>query len=382
MILFQRDVPTMKAGPVVEGYNSLIWTERFTEAGDFSLTTGRIDETMAALPVGSMAAISESDETMFVETHKITTNEQGVSELTVTGRSFETFYERRPAINSFEPLNDAEFHIPNSIPRSAIFELLMIPAVGNAMWDDRMHLPIHIEVNADPREALLENRDYQVPRGSVYSAVLDIARSYNIGIRSKIVDRENDTNLITLYIYYGKDRTVTSTTATPVLFSWANGDFTSEEYLHTDVNYHNAYFVFTNNTVHMVYSTYDGLSGNPGRGLNLRVKYVDASDIVPPEDTGIRDALTYETDLARERALMHYAVDRLPRKDFSFQVSPNSSNKFGVDYDLGDVVTVEGKYGGRKDLLVTEYIRSEDSSGETAYPTMVEITDPLNVEEM
>lgn len=382
MILFQRDVPTLKAGPVIEGYSSLIWTERFTEAGDFSLTTGHIDKTMEALPVGSMAAITESEETMFVETHKVATNEYGVSELTVTGRSFETFYERRPAINSFEPLLDAEFHIPETIPRDAISKLLKIEPTGVAQWDDAMHLPVNVLRPSDPRESLLKKRDYQVPRGDVYSAVLDIARSYHIGIRSRIVDYDLGNNSVTLNVYYGKDRTVTSTTDTPVLFSSANGDFTSEEYLHTNVNHHNAIMVFTNNTVHASYTAKDGVPGRPYTGFNLRVKYVDASDIAPPEDTGIRDRITYETDLAKERAVMEYAVDRLPQKDFSFQISPNSSNKYGVDYNLGDAVTVEGKYGGRKDLLVTEYIRSEDSSGETEYPTMVEITDPLDLEEM
>ena len=381
MILYQRNIPTLAAGPVIEGYKSLIWTERFTEAGDFALTTGKIDSTMEQIPVGSAVSITDSKELMLVETHKVSTNEYGVSELTVSGRSFETFYERRPAINSFDPILDAEYHIPDTTPRGAIDTLLNIHPVNNTLWDTKMALPVSLFFPVDPREALLQNHDYQVPKGDVYSAVLEIARSYNIGLRTRAPYPDGG-NGIAIDVYYGKNRTVSSTTDTPVLFSSVNGDFLSEEYLHTNVNHHNAIMLFTNNTANLSYTTYGGVSGNPASGLELRIKYVDASDIVPPEDTGIRDSITYETALAHERAAMHYVSDRLPRKDFSFQISPNSTYKFGVDYSLGDAVTVEGKYGGRKDLLVTEYIRSEDSNGETAYPTMVEIEDPLSLEEM
>jgi len=84
---------------LVENYESLIWTERYSQAGDFELHSSSVQETMLALPRESFVALRDSPVVMVVEDHKIDKTSDGAPTLTVTGRSFETVLERRAATN-------------------------------------------------------------------------------------------------------------------------------------------------------------------------------------------------------------------------------------------------------------------------------------------
>jgi hypothetical protein len=52
------------------------------------------------------------------------------------------------------------------------------------------------------------------------------------------------------------------------------------------------------------------------------------------------------------------------------QTSPQNDYKFGVDYGLGDIIELQGLTGSLSKARVTEYIRSQDQTGEKEYPTI------------
>jgi hypothetical protein len=51
-------------------------------------------------------------------------------------------------------------------------------------------------------------------------------------------------------------------------------------------------------------------------------------------------------------------------------IVPLHQVQYGVDYNMGDVIEVQGNSQVVSSSRVTEYIRSQDSSGEKAYPTV------------
>ena len=79
---------------LVEGYTSMIWTERYLENGEFEMKTPKVSETKALIPENSMLSLLDTQEVMFVETHSIGRDSNGISELTVKGRTFETFLQK------------------------------------------------------------------------------------------------------------------------------------------------------------------------------------------------------------------------------------------------------------------------------------------------
>jgi hypothetical protein len=60
-----------------------------------------------------------------------------------------------------------------------------------------------------------------------------------------------------------------------------------------------------------------------------------------------------------------------PLHIFDAQINSALKYKFGVDYWLGDLIELESLTGELSTARITEHIRSHDSLGEKAYPTVV-----------
>lgn len=60
---------------------------------------------------------------------------------------------------------------------------------------------------------------------------------------------------------------------------------------------------------------------------------------------------------------------------FDGSVSELVASRYNVDYNLGDIVTINGEYGLSEKVRVTEFIRSSDSSGDKAYPTFESVAE-------
>ena len=55
------------------------------------------------------------------------------------------------------------------------------------------------------------------------------------------------------------------------------------------------------------------------------------------------------------------------------EVAPTNLFQYGRDYELGDLIEVQGASGFSDISRVTEYIRTKDSNGENSYPTVTAI---------
>ena len=372
MDLMTVDIHTKLPTHLIESHKSLVWTERYTECGDFSLTSGNVDETIAELPAGALCRIAQSDELMVVESHKISTDEYGIPLLTVEGRSFETVFENRPAISNMDPLADYEYHLEDVTAHEAMAKIMTrIPDGLNPTWAAAFERPITVYRPTD----LDRKIDYQVPNGDQYKAVLDLARGYGVGIRNFVFYREFETRY-GVELYYGQDRSIQNGYGNaPVIFSSERGDFAREEYYLDYREHKNAAMVFTENTVQGYFMIPEGGDETPPMGLDSRILYINGGDIKPPVDTGIRDQITYERALGQERLFSELSKRKL-EPDVTFEISATPSYKFGRhedgDYFLGDIVTVQTLYGGRKNLQVSEYIRAEDETGYREYPTLID----------
>jgi hypothetical protein len=83
---------------LIEGYNSLIWTERFGTPGEFELKTFNIDQMETLLPEDTLVSHLDTREVMMVETHDIAMVGEGADakpELTIKGRSATIILDHR-----------------------------------------------------------------------------------------------------------------------------------------------------------------------------------------------------------------------------------------------------------------------------------------------
>ena len=83
---------------VIEGYNSLVWAERFFEPGTFELKSFDVDKLRMLLPVGTFVSHLDTYHVMRVEDHQINWVGQGDDlkpEVTITGRQAVVILESR-----------------------------------------------------------------------------------------------------------------------------------------------------------------------------------------------------------------------------------------------------------------------------------------------
>lgn len=197
---------------------------------------------------------------------------------------------------------------------------------------------------------------------TLYEAVLELLSYRNLGIR---VERPNtDHGTIDFVIHEGENLSETFS------FSWYLGQIHKARYFMSDEKRKNALYVHDNNVMHRIY---------PGdeTGIRARVGKFDASLLelefsdppTGPEILEAYDALDALGLLELQRQKTLQIMDA--------ELSANLGTVYGVDYNMGDIVKVIGKYNTEALMRVTEYAIAYDEDGTSAYPTLTNI-DPIS----
>lgn len=340
---------TMRGNVPVEGYDSLIWTERFQPAGEFELVTGKVDATRALLPLGSYLSLTDSREIMVVETHSISADNDGSRKLTVKGRTLWSLLENR-------------ITAPTGATNNAILILSPVPSTV-----DVINVISRNIINAnegdvteiwDMTTKALPTRARQVPRGQAYAEILKLLQEDDLGVRTSRNDEINYSTGAGLEVYNGNDRRDT------IIFDVRRGDFEDGQYLWSNVGYKTSVYVSATNGGREVVAA--GTSGYTN--FARRVDLLDASDITTAAGATLNSLLD-----ARGRA---YLGQHKMTAMFEGKLSANIPYRYGQediyggDYYLGDKVKIIGEYGVNQDMVITEYVRIEDAQGERAYPTL------------
>ena len=80
---------------IIDSYESLVWTDRFREPGDFELYCFPEAKLLADCQVDYYLENTESEHLMFIETRKITTDVDDGDRFVLTGESLESILRRR-----------------------------------------------------------------------------------------------------------------------------------------------------------------------------------------------------------------------------------------------------------------------------------------------
>jgi hypothetical protein len=347
---------------LIEGYSSLRWTERYVEMGDFEIVSSNVEEVMAQLPLDSFVAILESDEVMWVESHLIEKDENGIAILKVSGRSFEVVLDHRVAAHEMGDPTPASWKL-NSLSGYDHAANVANTILGGQLSSrdviyDEGGVFTYFTIFTDPGDLVeAENTWVTVKRGSLYDTVQDLLRPYSMGIKNR--RPKISANNMTMRFYSGLDRTAESTLHDPVVFSALAGHFEDVSYLFSVKDYRNVAYIYSpldsTTAAHIGAPTYLGFA--------RRDLYVDASEITEAANS------TEKFAMLKERGRMD--LTKHPKQIiFEGKVRPDAPQRFGLDYNLGDLVTAQGEYGIRETMRVSEYVRTEDSNGEIQYPTL------------
>jgi len=419
---------------IIEGYTSFIWTERFLEPSEFQLKTQLIDSTRISLPEGSLISHRETDEVMLVETHAIGYDSDRVPELTVTGRSLESFLENRiltgdMQVNGLEEVVVNDNDTPNNtaddknetidIPSASKWRMLKqyqsASAAALVIWNHVVQVnPVITGANrkrgnATGSEPYVGNtadilpdvivtlsnvgqedqREWFLEMGTVHERVLGILTSANLGLRA--IRPLTPTPEASVVSFDSEGARIINNVASPdkLRFDIYDGVDRSERQTtrsFVQFNYeaghiNAASYLFTvkgKKNVVLMDSTLTGIRPRANddvlpdslRGFNRRVGYKPVEAKMPDRKKGNREGIRAEFIESLNQEARRYIRSQTPHKLFDGTISESAPYKYRKQYFLGDLVTVQAEYGIQFTMKVSEYVRSEDADGESGYPTL------------
>jgi hypothetical protein len=343
---------------VHDKFESLIWTERFKQYGDFQLDTFSTVENRSLFTPGTLLAMNNSRYVMQVESLEDDTDEDGRRMLSVKGRSLEAILYDRVAMGSLANLTTTPKWTITGLPAAVarkIFHDICVTGILNAgdvipfihegstiMPADTFPEPVDpITVDLDPK--------------SVYDAISDICDVWNLGFR---IIREADTSRIWFDIYTGSDRSASQSLLPAVVFTPELDNLQNIKELKSIDQAKNVAYVYSPAGFQMVYP----VDVDPDvEGFERRVLTVVASDITS-DNPDVAAALIQRgnEELAKARTI----------QSLDGEIAQTSQYKYGVHYNLGDVIEIRNTDGNTNNMRVTEHIFVQDAEGERSYPTL------------
>lgn len=345
---------------VFDRFISLIWTERFQDAGDFELTVVSTPENKAVFTNGTHLAINESYRVMEIESVESKNDQDGRRVLNIKGRDIgATLLENRVAFNAKNNLTANPKWTITATPANAARKVFQdICVTGILDVDDIIPMVVPIEILPD--DTIPEPADsvvVEIEPDTVFNVVKNICTPYDLGFR---LLRNFDRSQLVFNIYSGSDRTSGQNILPAVIFSPDLNNLQSTSELRVSGGEKNIAYVYSNLGFQEVVAT-DVDPDIAGFERKILVVKTDDFDVGTPAAT--------VTAIMQQKGREALAANR-SFAGFDGEVSQNSQYKYGVDYQLGDLVEMYGDFGDKSIMRVTEQIFASDSEGDRSYPTL------------
>lgn len=341
---------------LIDGYKSMIWTERYNRAGDFELYTEVSGEVLKYVTKDCYLTIKDSDRTMIVSDINVMSDRDLGNFIKITGSSLEILLNRR-IVWGLRTLNTS---LQNGI-KALLNENIISPSnssrkISNFVFKD----------SSDSKVTSLKiNKQYT--GDNIYDIVTELCELNHIGFKILL----NEQNNFVFSLYAGVDRSYDQSNNSYVLFSPSYENLVNSNYYDSNADW---------KTITLIggegegkarrYTTYASSSAT---GIDRREMFTDARDIQSEytDENGTEHKLSNSEyiSLLQERG-KEDVLEFKAKTAFEGEVEPNYSFIYKEDYYLGDVVQIENEYGFRGTARITEVVTShDDSNGYSIYPT-------------
>lgn len=338
---------------VIDIFESLIWSDRYNEYGDFELYLPMNSTILQYIKVKNYLIQRDSDHGMIIEKIKINFDTDGGTHLTVTGRSLEQILTKRIVWTQTRFRGKLDICIKKLLNDSIISPKNENRVIPNFIYEETND-PYIKDITIDK----------QFTGDTVYEAVKAICDPYRIGFKIRL---ENEQFIFNLY--HGSDRSYEQLINPYVIFSPNFENLTTSEYKEDYTNEKNVCLIAgeDSGTVRRTYVIED-----ESRGIDRSEMYVDARDIQSEEyDEDGNEVIIPEEEYmellksrGEEKMLDYTAIT-----EFSGEAETTKTFKYGEDFFMGDVVQVEDGWGHYNKVYISEIIFSQSESGYSINPT-------------
>lgn len=351
MIIYMLD-KNFDVFEITDMYSSFIWTDRYTEAGDFEIVIPASTVELILWRQCAYIQIDPSDRTMMVEDIRVDEDPENGDTITITGRSLEAVLARRIVWGQKNYSKKKVSEIVEDLLKTSIIN----PTESKRKIDNFVYVS-----PADERVTALTNtlESVQYQGDDIYSAVVDLCQKYYIGF-SIILTSEKK---IQFSFYVGSDK------SDHVIFSPSFENIVNTSMSQSKREFATvAYIEGEGSGTNKVNVTY--ARDADAVGLDRYEVHLSASDIsLTTDDPSSMTAEKYKdllTSRAKTELSKHKYNDGL---EVDGELDGYGMGVYRQDYYVGDTVQVESKYGDSWPTRIKEMIFSSDENGEIYYPS-------------
>lgn len=363
---------SFKVVDIVDEFESVIWTERFSAYGDFEFYVRASIENIQRFPKGYYLFYPDSVSTMVIDQVKITSNLEDGDHLVVSGRSLESLLLRRVIPKKVTYKGDIQIAIQTILNENVIKPTEARRKIDNFVFEKNNDLP---DTSSETDDG------YEFDGDTVYDAVKTILDSKKYGFRLSLVtaDRWIDTKM-TFRIINGTDHSYEQDKNPYVIFSSNYGNLVSSD---TTMDYrelYNAAYVGGSETRNDDGSTKRLVAYVPNEdgsiGWDYHETFYGGLSVQQNDDEGkpLPDSTVLNSLKSEGKKELKKVGSGIT---FDAEVSSTTGMVYNEDYTIGDIVQFENAYNMAYPAKITEYIRNWDTNGYSEYPTLETIVDSL-----
>ena len=349
---------------IIDTYNSLIWTDRYNECGDFELFTAMSMDLLNVIKQDYYIRRPDSDHVMIIEKIEIDTDVEDGNTITITGRSLESLLDRRIVWNETSLSGSFQDGIEKLLNENVISpsnESRKIPNFKMEKSEDQAITNLTIEA--------------QYKGDNLYDILQTLCTERNIGFKVVL----SDANELVFSLYSGTDRSYDQTDNPYVIFSPNYDNLISSNYIESKSSFKNVTLVSAEDSDNrpeeegaeapLVETAVGNVSG-----LARRETFTNYGSIsrTTEDDKKISDSEI--TAMLRQRGKETLA-ENAAILSFEGEAETSTMFKYGEDFTIGDIVQVEDHYGHESRARVIELVLSDATDGFSVYPTFSAIAE-------
>lgn len=346
---------------VLDTYQSVIWTERYNEFGDFEIYAPVTMAILDGIKIGYYLTSETMDSCMIVESISISSDVENGHYISIKGRSLESILDRRIVWNQTR----LRMNLEESI-KKLLEDAILIPddnarRISNFefRWSDDVYIQ-SIQI------------DKQFTGDNLYDAIVSLCQLYDIGFKIMLEEQ----SIFVFQLYKGQDRSYEQETNPYVVFSPNFENIINSSYSENVVDLKTITLVAGEEKDDIRTTAVVEKPGYINTGLERREMFTDARDISsrdeeaePDEDGNIPSISPEEYNALLESRGLEYLYENNSDNSFEGQVDSKHIFVYNRDFFKGDIVQIVGFTGNLIQARIVEVIYSQDETGEDLYPT-------------
>lgn len=336
---------------IVDTYESIIWTDRYNDAGDFEIYIGMRRELLDIFKPDYYLYSDNSNYLMIIENIRIETDVENGNHLIVTGRSLESLLYRRIVWNQTTLYGNFQNAVKRLLNENVISPSISYRRIPNFVFEE----------STDTEITSFRFDELQFTGDTVFEAIKKMCDMFDVGFK---ITLDSD-NQFVFKLYKGTDRSYQQDTLPYVVFSPAFENIINSNYSEDKTNFCNVTLVAgegegaDRKTVTVGETT--------STDIDRRELFTDARDLSSNNGETTLTPAQYNSVLSNRGVEKLKEVEIL--KEFEGQIEPTQMYRYGEHFFMGDVCELENEYGLEAQVRVMEYIYSESENGKEEYPT-------------